>query len=420
LKGKEKMKLYDDLIWRGLIKDVSNEEQAKKHLNDNQVKFYCGFDPTGQSLTVGHLVQIVRMLLLQKYGHTPIVLIGGATGLIGDPRQTSERKLLTLDESLANAEKIKKQIEKFLGHDHAIYVNNYDWIKNIDTIGFLRDYGKNFSINYMLNKDTVQRRLDVGISYTEFSYMIIQAIDFLELYKTQDCKIQFGGSDQWGNITTGLELIRKVAGDKNDAVGLSSPLLLKADGTKFGKSESGALWIDENLTSPYELYQYFVNASDSDVPNYLRTLTLLPKEEIEALEKETIDNPHLRLGQKKVASEIVKLVHGEQALEEALRVTQALFKGTLSELSKNEFLMLVKTLDTVTLNEDKSILDCLIDANLAQSKREAREFVKNNAVSLNDVKINDIDLVINKSLTIHDKYIVLRRGKKKYAILAFN
>ncbi len=414
------MKLYDDLIWRGLIKDVSDEEQAKKHLNGENVKFYCGFDPTGKSLTVGHLVQIVRMLLLQKYGHTPIVLIGGATGLIGDPRQTSERKLLTLEESLQNADKIKTQMERFLGHENVIYVNNYDWIKNIDTIGFLRDYGKNFSINYMLNKDTVQRRLDIGISYTEFSYMIIQAIDFLELYRNQDCKIQFGGSDQWGNITSGLELIRKTMGDKNDAVGLSSPLLLKADGTKFGKSESGALWIDENLTSPYELYQYFVNASDKDVSNYLRTLTLLSREEIEDLEKQTAEAPHLRAGQKAVASEIVKLVHGEKALGQALKVTDALFSGSLSGLDKEEFLMLAKTLDTVELSEEKPLMDCLIDAKLAQSRREAREFIKNGAVSLNDEKITDLEFVISKDSAMHDQYIVLRRGKKKYAVLKFN
>lgn len=413
------MKLYDDLIWRGLIKDVSNEEQAKKHLNGDNVKFYCGFDPTGQSLTVGHLVQIVRMLLLQKYGHTPIALIGGATGLIGDPRQTSERKLLTLEDSLKNAEKIKNQIEKFLGQENVVYVNNYDWIKDIDTISFLRDYGKNFNINYMLGKDTVQRRLDIGISYTEFSYMIIQAIDFLELYRTQDCKIQFGGSDQWGNITSGLELIRKVKGDKHDAVGLSSPLLLKADGTKFGKSESGALWLDETLTSPYELYQYFVNASDQDVSNYLRTLTLLSKEEIEALEQQTIDNPHLRLGQKKVASEIVKLVHGEEALEEALRVTEALFKGSMSSLSKKEFLMLAQTLEAIDLEDSQSLMDTLIQAKLAQSRREAREFIKNNAVSINDVKQTDIDYVLSKEDAIFDQYVILRRGKKKYAIIKF-
>ena len=413
------MKLYDDLIWRGLIKDVSNEEQAKKHLNGDNVKFYCGFDPTGQSLTVGHLVQIVRMLLLQKYGHTPIALIGGATGLIGDPRQTSERKLLTLEDSLKNAEKIKNQIEKFLGQENVVYVNNYDWIKDIDTISFLRDYGKNFNINYMLGKDTVQRRLDIGISYTEFSYMIIQAIDFLELYRTQDCKIQFGGSDQWGNITSGLELIRKVKGDKHDAVGLSSPLLLKADGTKFGKSESGALWLDETLTSPYELYQYFVNASDQDVSNYLRTLTLLSKEEIEALEQQTIDNPHLRLGQKKVASEIVKLVHGEEALEEALRVTEALFKGSMSSLSKKEFLMLAQTLEAIDLEDSQSLMDTLIQAKLAQSRREAREFIKNNAVSINDVKQTNIDYVLSKEDAIFDQYVILRRGKKKYAIIKF-
>lgn len=413
------MKLYDDLIWRGMIKDVSDEEKAIKHLNDDKVKFYCGFDPTGESLTVGHLVQIVRMLLLQKYGHTPIALIGGATGLIGDPKQTSERKLLTLEESLANAEKIKNQLSYFLGQENVIYVNNYDWIKNIDTISFLRDFGKNFNINYMLAKDTVQRRLDIGISYTEFSYMIIQAIDFLELYRSMDCKIQFGGSDQWGNITSGLELIRKTEGDKNDAVGLSSPLLLKADGTKFGKSESGALWIDQTLTSPYELYQYFVNASDKDVSNYLRTLTLLDKETIEALEKQSVLEPHLRAAQKVIASEVVKLVHGQSALDEAIRVTEALFNGSLNSLNKNEFLMLAKTLDTVELFEQKPILDCLIDAKLAQSKREAREFLQNGAISLNEEKVSDLDLLVTKNLTIHDQYVVLRRGKKKYAILKF-
>ncbi|HBT59909.1 MAG TPA: tyrosine--tRNA ligase, partial [Acholeplasmataceae bacterium] len=259
------MTLYDELVWRGFVKDVSNEEKAKQLLNEDKVKFYCGFDPTGQSLTVGHLVQIVRIMLIAKYGHHPVVLIGGATGLIGDPRQTSERKLLTLEQSLENAEKIKNQIGRF--QKEATFVNNNDWISKIDMISFLRDYGKNFNINYMLSKETVQARLETGISYTEFSYMIIQAIDWLHLYQTIDCKIQFGGSDQWGNITTGLELIRKTVGDKHDAVAMSSPLLLKSDGTKFGKSESGALWLDETLTSPYELYQYFLNTADDDVAN---------------------------------------------------------------------------------------------------------------------------------------------------------
>ncbi len=338
------MNLYDDLKWRGLIKDVSNEEEAKRLLNEESVKFYCGFDPTGESLTVGHLVQIVRMLLLEKYGHTPIVLIGGATGLIGDPRQTSERKLLTLEESLKNADKIKNQLSLFLDPEKSIFVNNYDWIKNIDMISFLRDYGKHFSINYMLAKDTVQKRLDVGISYTEFSYMLIQAIDFLHLYRTHDCKIQFGGSDQWGNITTGLELIRKLEGEESKAVGLSSPLLLKADGSKFGKSESGALWLDKDLTSPYEIYQYFVNASDQDVMNYLMTLTLLSKEEIEDLEEKLKTAPELREAQKKLAEEVTELVHGKKALNEALRVTHALFSGDFNDLNESEFKMMKKHL----------------------------------------------------------------------------
>lgn len=411
------MKLYEDLLWRGLIKDVSNEEEAKKLLNDESVKFYCGFDPTGQSLTVGHLVQIVRMLLLEKYGHTPIVLIGGATGLIGDPRQTSERKLLTLEESLQNADKIKTQLSQFLDPEKSIFVNNYDWIKNIDMISFLRDYGKHFSINYMLAKDTVQKRLDVGISYTEFSYMLIQAIDFLHLYQHHDCKIQFGGSDQWGNITTGLELIRKVEGDKASAVGLSSPLLLKADGAKFGKSESGALWLDSELTSPYEVYQYFVNASDQDVVNYLKTLTLLDKKDIEDLVDKLKNAPELRAAQKTLASEVTRLVHGQKALDEALRVTGALFSGDFNDLSESEFKMISKTLDTLVTNENLNLVDLLVETKLAQSKREARQFITSNAVSINGVKISDVDYELDKGNSYYNQYVMIRRGKKKYALV---
>lgn len=414
------MKLYDELLWRGLIKDVSNEEKAKELLNDNQIKFYCGFDPTGESLTVGHLVQIVRMMLLQKYGHTPIVLIGGATGLIGDPRQTSERKLLTLEESLMNAEKIKKQLSLFIDENQSIFVNNYDWIGKIDTISFLRDYGKHFSINYMIAKDTVQKRLDIGISYTEFSYMIIQAIDFLHLYQNEDCKLQFGGSDQWGNITSGLELIRKIEGDKNQAIGMSSPLLLKADGSKFGKSETGALWLDANLTSPYEIYQYFLNASDADVENYLKMLTLLSKVEIEALVKSTQEKPEQREAQKVLAYEIVKLVHGETSLNEAIKVTDALFSGDFSDLSANGCKMLSKTLDTVVISEEKSVVDLLVETNLASSKREARQFIQSGAITLNNQKISDLDTIVKKDLALHEQYVIARRGKKKYAMIVFN
>jgi tyrosyl-tRNA synthetase len=414
------MNLYDDLKWRGLIKDVSNEEEAKRLLNEESVKFYCGFDPTGESLTVGHLVQIVRMLLLEKYGHTPIVLIGGATGLIGDPRQTSERKLLTLEESLKNADKIKNQLSLFLDPEKAIFVNNYDWIKNIDMISFLRDYGKHFSINYMLAKDTVQKRLDVGISYTEFSYMLIQAIDFLHLYRTHDCKIQFGGSDQWGNITTGLELIRKLEGEESKAVGLSSPLLLKADGSKFGKSESGALWLDKDLTSPYEIYQYFVNASDQDVMNYLKTLTLLSKEDIEDLEEKLNKAPELREAQKKLAEEVTELVHGKKALNEALRVTHALFSGDFDDLNENEFKMIEKTLDVAHLSNGTELIDALVETKLASSKREARQFITSNAVSINGEKIADLTYTLKQEHTYHNRYVMMRRGKKKYALVVLN
>ncbi len=413
------MKLYDELTWRGLIKDVSDETLARKLLDDEKIKFYCGFDPTGQSLTVGHLVQVVRILLLAKYGHTPIVLIGGATGLIGDPKQTAERKLLTVEESLANAEKIKKQLSQFIDENKAIFVNNYDWIKNIDMIAFLRDYGKLFSVNYMLAKDTVQRRLDIGISYTEFSYMLLQAIDFLNLYQHEGCQMQFGGSDQWGNITTGLEMIRKIAGDKAEVVGLSSPLLLKADGTKFGKSESGTLWLDAELTSPYELYQYFVNAADADVDSYLKMLTLLDKDEILRLEKLTLEAPEQREAQKTLANEVVRLVHGKEALDEAIKVTNALFSGEFYDLSEMAFKMLIKVLDTVEVDGTMNIVDALIATKLASSKREARQFVEGGAVSVNGEKVMSLDFNVAANAAYYNQYTVMRRGKKKYALIAF-
>lgn len=413
------MKLYDELIWRGLIKDVSNEEKAQQLLNDENIKFYCGFDPTGESLTVGHLVQVVRMRLLQEHGHTPIVLIGGATGLIGDPRQTAERKLLTLDESLKNAEKIKKQLSAYLDPERSIFVNNYDWIGKIDMISFLRDYGKHFSINYMIAKDTVQKRLEVGISYTEFSYMLIQAIDFLHLYRTHDCKLQFGGSDQWGNITTGLELIRKLEGDQASAIGLSSPLLLKADGSKFGKSESGALWLDQELTTPYELYQYFFNASDQDVVNYLKTLTLLSKETIESLERSMQEEPELRAAQKRLAEEIVTFVHGKEALHQAIRVTEALFSGDFQSLSASEFKQLSRTLDSQIVSESIPLLDAIVNTGLASSKREARTFVQSGAISINEKRVDHLDFIITPEVSLFNTYVILRRGKKKYALIIF-
>ncbi|MFA5560409.1 MAG: tyrosine--tRNA ligase [Acholeplasmataceae bacterium] len=413
------MKLYEELLWRGLIKDVSNEELSRKMLNEQSVRFYCGFDPTAESLTVGHLVQIVRMMLLRKHKHEPIVLIGGATGLIGDPRETGERKMLTLEESLKNAEKIKAQIEKIIGVDEVIYVNNYDWIKDIDTISFLRDYGKHFNVNYMLAKDTVQRRLDIGISYTEFSYMIIQAIDFLHLFENYRCKMQFGGSDQWGNITAGLELIRKLKSTNEEAVGLSSHLLLKADGNKFGKSESGVLWLDEELTNAYEIYQYFLNTSDGEVIQYLKFLTLLEPKEIIKLENELTAKPELRSAQKKLASEVVKMLHGEKALEEAIDVSQALFFGEFNALSEKAFKILASSIESIELKEETALVDLLVLTKLAQSKREAREFINNQAIAVNDQKETDVLATVSKDRTYYNRYVVIKRGKKKYALAQF-
>jgi len=411
------MNLYDELIWRGMVKDVSNVDEAKKLLNEKSTKFYVGYDPTGESLTVGHLVQIVRMKYLQKHGHVPVVVIGGATGLIGDPKETQERKLLTLDQSLQNAGKIERQIRTLL-QGNTIFVNNYDWISKIDTITFLRDYGKYFNIAYMLAKDTVQKRIDVGISYTEFSYMILQSIDWLHLYQTNDVKIQFGGSDQWGNITSGLELIRKVVGE-NDAVGLSSPLLLKSDGTKFGKSESGALWLDENMTSPYELYQYFFNASDNDIENYLKLLTTLEHDEIVELLKVSREKPELRLAQKKLAEEVVTFVHGKEKLQIALEVTEALFSGDFNKLNEEAFKTLEKVLDKVELSNEMTLVEALIKGNLASSNREAREFITTGAVSLNGEKVTDLTYTMGIGSKVHRKYVILRRGKKKYALGVF-
>ncbi|HHX17189.1 MAG TPA: tyrosine--tRNA ligase [Mollicutes bacterium] len=399
---------------------MSNVEVAKKLLNEGKTTFYCGFDPTGDSLTVGHLVQIIRILLLQKYGHRAIVLVGGATGLIGDPRQTSERKLLTLEESLKNAEALKNQLGKYIDftdENQAIMVNNYDWISKINVIEFLRDYGKNFNINYMLAKETISSRLETGISYTEFSYMILQSIDFLHLYKTYNCRIQFGGSDQWGNITSGLELIRKMVSDKEDVLGLSSPLLMKTDGTKFGKSENGALWLDATKTSPYAIYQYFLNTSDSDVETYLKTLTLLSKDEIENLISKMREKPEERAAQKALGKEIVTFLHGEEEYNNAIRITDALFSGNIKNLTSKEIEESLSDVLIGIIDSDINIIDLLVNTGITSSKREARELVETNAISINGEKITFTDYIISKENAIDNKFTVVRRGKKKYYLI---
>jgi len=409
------MSLFTELKWRNMIKDISDEKQVQELLDNSKIKFYCGFDPTGQSLTIGHLVQIVRMMFLAKHGHQPVVLVGGATGLIGDPRETTERSLLSLEESLHNAQMIEKQIKKYLGKT-AIFVNNYDWLKDVSLISFLRDYGKHFPINYMLAKDTIAKRLETGISYTEFSYMLLQSIDFHYLYKNHNVKLQFGGSDQWGNITAGLELIRKLEG-KNDAVGLSSPLLLKSDGAKFGKSETGAIWLDQSLTSAYEIYQYFINTADNDIENYLKSLTLLSKEEIINLINENKKDLSKRLAAKKLAEEVVLLIHGEKALKEALSITQALFSNDFSNLDITAFNSLVRLYGSFNVKDESSVLDILTNTKLVSSNREAREFVSQNAIMINDTKVTDLNQTIADFDAYHQKYFIVKRGKKKFAVL---
>lgn len=412
------MKLFEELKWRNMIKDCNDEKLAEERINNEKLTFYIGFDPTGQSLTVGHLVQIVRMRFMQEKGFHAICLIGGATGLIGDPREVGERKLLTLEQTLENSRLIKNQLEKFLIPEKTTFVNNYDWIKNINVIEFLRDYGKNFNINYMLGKEVISSRLEQGISYTEFSYLLLQSIDFLHLFENNNCELQFGGSDQWGNITSGLELIRKKHGDTK-VLGLSSPLLLKADGKKFGKSEGGAIWIDENLTSPYELYQYFLNVEDSIVINTLKVLTLLPYEKIQELEEEVKTNPEQRLAQKTLAEEVTRFVHGQKNLDIAKNITQSLFTSNFSNLNEKEWEIMVKTLNTQEVNSDNNIIDLLVELKLAQSKREARQFIESGAISINENKVDSFEFKISKEISYLDKYFVFKRGKKKFAVGVF-
>ncbi len=396
------MKLYEELVWRGLVKDVSNESLAKKLLNEDSISFYCGFDPSAPSLQLGNFTQVVKMLLMEKYGHKPIVLIGGATGLIGDPRQSGERKLLTVNESLENAKKIKAQMDRMF--KNAMMVNNYDWISKIDMITFLRDYGKSFSVNYMLAKDTVASRLENGISYTEFSYMILQSIDFLHLYKNNRCLLQFGGSDQWGNITAGLDLIKKVEGDNSEVIGMSSPLLTKSDGTKFGKSEGGALWLDKEMTSPYDLYQYLINTPDSDVISYLKYLTLLSVEEIIELEKSKDNAPELREAQKALAFEVISLIHGKEEALKAKEASEAIFsEGSIEHMPTEK----------ISLEKDINILDLLVKVNLFPSKSEARRNIEQGGVTINDEKIDDVNKLITKK-DFKDNIMIVKKGKKTF------
>lgn len=404
------MNLYDDLMWRGLIKDISSPELEKK-LNNESLTFYWGTDPTGESLHLGHYVSLVMAKRLAMAGHKPILLVGGATGLIGDPRPTGERDIIskeTLDKYFIG---IKNQVEKIV--PGATMVNNYDWMKDYTFLNFLRDIGKYINVNYILNKDIVSRRLESGITYAEFSYTLMQGYDFLHLMREKDCTLQVAGSDQWGNITTGIELVRKI--EDKEVFGFTMPLILDKTGKKFGKSYGNALWLDKNKTTSYELYQYLVNTDDELVINYLKVFTFLSKKEIEDIEEKHKKSPELRIAQKALAKEIITDIHGKEEFELALKISEALFTGNIKELTDEQIEIAFKGIPTFNSNTD-TLLNILVNNNIASSRREAREFLSNNAISLDGETINDENLEI----TNNKKFHIIRKGKKKYFLIKMN
>jgi len=401
------MKLYDELKWRGLIKDVSSPELEKK-LNEESLTFYIGTDPTADSMHIGHFSSFLIATRLAKYGHKPILLIGGATGLIGDPKPSKERQMITKEEVMKNVEGLTNQAKNIFGFE---VVNNYDWTKEINILDFLRDYGKYINVNYMLDKDIISRRLDSGITFCEFAYTLLQGMDFVHLNETKGVTLQVAGSDQWGNITTGIELARK----KNNVelFGMTMPLVLDANGVKFGKTEGNALWLDKNKTSSYELYQYLINSDDSSVIEYLKKLTFLTKEEIEKLEEKHNSCPEKREAHQALAKEVITFLHGNEEYEKAVKISENLFNGKVSSLSKEEILIGFKGVPTFDFKEE-NIVDLLVNNNICSSKREAREFINNSAITINDQKITDETLIITKDMAIENTVLVLRKGKKKY------
>lgn len=404
------MTLFEELKWRGLIKDISSPELEEK-LNQGGMTFYIGTDPTADSLHVGHLSSFLISKRLQDAGHHPILLIGGATGMIGDPRPTTERAMISKEEVEHNYQCLKKQVEEIFGFE---VVNNYDWIKNINTLDFLRDYGKFFNINYMLDKDIIRRRLETGITYTEFSYTILQALDFKYLHDHKNVNLQCAGSDQWGNITSGIDLIRKSS--KDEVYGFTMPLVTDSQGKKFGKSEGNAIWLDKNKTSSYKLYQFFINVEDSMVIDYLKIYTFLSKEQIEEYEKENNEHPELRAAHKALAREIITFLHGKEEYEKAVNLADHLFNNKFNDLSKSDIEELFGSEDIKEVTPNQTIVDMLVEMKAVSSKREAKEFVTNGAISVNGEKINDISEIIDESKFIENTYIVVKRGKKNYYI----
>ena len=413
------MTLFDELLARNLIKDVSNEEEVRALL-DKPTTIYCGFDPSASSMHVGNFVMISMLMRLQRAGHKIIAIVGGATGMIGDPSgKSKERNLLSEDSLRENTNAIRTQLERFIdlsNPEKGLILNNYDWISKMSVLDFLRDYGKYFPVNYMINKDIVASRLQSGISFTEFSYTILQAVDFLTLFQKEGCKMQIGGGDQWGNLTSGLELIRKVEGSEANVGVFTVPLLLDQNGKKFGKSEQGALYLDAKMCSPYRLYQYFINVSDDDAARYLKVFSFKSLAEIDAINKEHYENLGQRIAQKALAYEVVSLIHGKEKADEAVEMTNTFFTGNFKSLSKEAIIELLGS-SLVEVSGDKLLEDLLIEIKTATSKREAREFIKGNSISINGDKVTDLEKVVTKDDALYGEYIVLKRGKKNYYLI---
>ena len=409
--------LLDDLEWRGLVAHSTDLDALREALSEGSVRFYVGFDPTAPSLHMGNLVQILTAKRLQEAGHTPYALVGGATGMIGDPKESGERQLNSLDTVKEWVERVRHQIEPFLsfeGENAATMVNNYDWTAGLSTIDFLRDIGKHFPVNRMLARDVVRTRLDAGISYTEFSYILLQSLDFLNLYRDHGVTLQFGGSDQWGNLTGGVELIRRADGGKAHA--FATPLVTRADGTKYGKTEGGALWLDPEMMSPYAFHQFWLNAEDEKVGELLRIFTFLSHEEIEDLDAQTAEKPFLRSAQKALADEVTTLVHGEEETRQAKAAAAALFGGgDLHELGPDTLSAALREAGSVTARPGTAYVDLLVESGLVKSKGEARRTIAEGGAYLNNERVADPDLVPGEGDLVAGTWLVLRRGKKHLA-----
>lgn len=410
------MKLYEDLMYRGLIKDVASSD-LQKILDGEPISFYWGTDPTADSLHIGHYSSLITAKRLAKAGHHPILLVGGATALIGDPRPTAEREIISKEVVQNNIEGVKKQVDR-LFDGKAEVVNNYDWFKDITLIDFLRDTGKYININYMLDKDIIRRRLETGITFAEFTYTLMQGYDFLHLFEEKNVIMQAAGSDQWGNITTGVDLIGKKLG--KEAHAFTMPLILDSNGNKFGKSEGNALWLDKNKTSSYKLYQYLINSDDAKVEEYLKVFTFLTKEEIEDIMKKHNEKPEERIAQNALAKEFITDLHGEDEYNKAFRISKALFTDEIYSLSKDDILGALEGVPTFNLNDNETILDLLVNNSICSSRREAREFLTARAIKINNKTINDENELISSDKLIDNSILILKKGKKNYFIGIYN